>query len=385
MVIVYSDVPPLGNEGISMSVLAHRIIRCLEPNVYRVITRAYSKKYPRDLIGSKLAAPTLLSWDCGGVGLRFLRGRIRSALDRLLLRAWVALSFSRPAPSDNVSELIGLSGPHWQFLPRLNDLARLLNLPYSVYVIDDYEVTAENAGPSGNLERGHAEITRCLREARTVFSICPGMAERLRSSYQVESRVLYPVADDVAPEPVASTSATLNRTLVYIGSLGPTYLPPLLEIARALDERDSPWTLRILSSDTRTYARVFAGFKHVTAKLNSSREDLRAEVAASDAILMPYTAAPEWKITIQTSFPSKFMDAVGAGKPVVVFAPAYASITRHLRDNGLTYDAQTIDELMKLLMDAPWEKTDDWRHLCLSILDNFHSPSAARKVLLASS
>jgi hypothetical protein len=90
-IIVYSDVPPLGNEGVSMAVLAHRLIASLEPNVVQVITRVASRKYSRHLIGTKLQAPTLLSWECGRLWLRFLRGAAR-----VCGRAVQDLSFALP-------------------------------------------------------------------------------------------------------------------------------------------------------------------------------------------------------------------------------------------------------------------------------------------------
>ncbi|MGC3960863.1 MAG: hypothetical protein QM813_23900 [Verrucomicrobiota bacterium] len=213
--IVYSDIPPLGNEGVSMAVLAHRIIASLEPNVAQVITRVASRKYPRELIGTKLQAPTLLSWDCGR-WLRFLRGEARVQADALLLRAWVRLAYRRPATSRPV-EVLGLSGPHWQFLPRLRDLAQGLGLPYSVYVVDDYEVTADHSGvDSAAMQTTQRGIRDCLQQARRVFSICPGMAERLQIRYGVSSQILYPVADDVIQTQVATITTSQESSLRWL-------------------------------------------------------------------------------------------------------------------------------------------------------------------------
>ena len=94
--LVYSDVPPLGNEGANMAVLAHRVIRAIEPELAGVVTRAASSKYPRDQIGAGLEKPALLSWDCPGLGLRFIRGAARHRMDHLLLKVWAA---THPQPA----------------------------------------------------------------------------------------------------------------------------------------------------------------------------------------------------------------------------------------------------------------------------------------------
>lgn len=375
--IVYSDVPPLGNEGVSMAVLAHRIIASLEPNVAQVITRVASRKYPRELIGTKLQAPTLLSWDCGGLWLRFLKGAARVRTDAFLLRAWQRMAYRRPK-NNRVVEVLGLSGPHWQFLPRLRELARGLGLPYSVYVVDDYEVTADHAG--ADMPATQRGIRECLQQARRVFSICPGMAERLQTRYAVGSRILYPVADNVMPGP--AVPATTSQELVYVGSLGGSYLDVLQSVADMLEAGGAPgWRLKIISQDRRTVARVFAGHRSVVARHDCDREQLRQEIAAAEAILIPYSFDPRWKTTAETSFPSKFMDAIVAGKPIVVVAPPYASITRHMQAARCGFAIGTAPQCGQLLATRPWLRDKSWRQQYEALLQRHHTPAAAREAL----
>jgi hypothetical protein len=379
-VIVYSEVPPLGNEGISMAVLAHRIIASMGNNVSQLITRAASRKYPRAQIGANLTAPTLLSWDCASVGLSFLKGRARARMDAWLLHAWQRLAYRRPSGAPAV-ELIGLSGPHYHFLPRLRALARDLQLPYSVYVIDDYEVTAAHEGMVGHeLARCRALIADCLRQAHRVFAICPGMAERLHSLYGITSQLLYPIADESSAP--AALSPVNSRELLYVGSLGPAYLDTLLAVADLLATGAAPgWRLKIISRDHRTFARVFAGRPEVSARHDCDRDGLRAEVANTEAILIPYSFSERWKTTAETSFPSKFMDAVAAGKPIIIFAPAYASIIRHVREAGGAGAVETSTACGELLTHRPWATDQRWFDAYQALHQRHHTPAAARRAL----
>lgn len=376
--IVYTDVPPLGNEGVSMSVLAHRIIASLEPNVIQVITRAYSRKYLRAEIGVGLQAPTLLSWDCGGLGLRFLKGATRSLVDALLLRAWSRLAY-RPPGENRPSELVGLSGPHWQFLPRLRDLARALGLPYSVYVIDDYEVTAAHAGADEHaLKTCRKAIGSCLQDACRVYSICPGMVERLQTRYGIKSHLLYPIADTVPTQTVPPRVD--SRVLLYVGSLGPAYLDTIISVANMLAAGFAPgWRLKVISQDHRTFARHLAGRPEVIGRHDCDREQLRGEVANSEVTLIPYSFEERWKTTAETSFPSKFMDAIGAQKPIIIFAPAYASISRHMRDADGDFLVETSDACGEVLSRRPWQDDHQWLETYTSMHGSHHSPAAARR------
>ena len=376
--IVYSDIPPLGNEGVSMSVLAHRMIAAIDNCTQSVITRRSAKKYPRADIGRGLLAPTLLSWDCAGLGLKFIREPLRSRMDIALLNLWIRFQKKKGPLRPGAREIIGLPGPHWHFLPRLSALAAELDLPYSVYVIDDFESTAAHQGANpAKIAFIHRQIKAHLKAASRVFSICPGMAERLREHYGVESIVLYPIAD--APQPLPTPPEHITpRELVYVGALGQPYLDTLLEVAHLLETTPGlDWTLKLIGQDRKTYARHFTQFKRVRQVSGCDREALQREVAQSEAFLIPYSFAPEWRITAETSFPSKFLDALTAVKPSVVLAPKTSSISRHIHAANLGFCADGPIDFVELLTRRPWNQEADWAKGYRALFTHLHSTSAA--------
>jgi hypothetical protein len=379
-VIVFSDVPPLGNEGVSMSVLAHRLTACLGSKLDHLVTRRYSRKYTRQLIGHGLQSPVRVAWDAAACGLRFLRGGARVTADLLLMSAWARFSYPQKRPPLGVTEIIGLSGPHWHFLPRLRAFASHLGLPFTVFIIDDYEITAEHAQDT---RARTSLIGEHLRAAHRVLAISPGMAERLHARYNITAEVLYPVADEIT---AAIPSMVSPGTIAYVGSLGPAYIDSLTAVARMIAAGDlSGWTLRIISRDPRTFALHLAGTGAAVLLDDCDREQLREQVATAEVQLVPYSFDERWRITAETSFPSKFMDGVISGRPVIVFAPAYASISRHLIENDCPFVATDIAGVQRFLNQRPWAHDDSWREAYCRLTLRFHSASVAREVLTGGS
>lgn len=379
--LILSDYPPLGNEGIAMSVLSHRIIQAVASDATGVVTRRYSRRYPRHRIGQNLNLPTFIAWDCTSFGLKFLRRNLRYKADDFLQTAWLRFHRRRFTA---VREVLGLSGPNWHFLKTLADHARLLNCSYSVYVVDDYEETSEKLRlePPGFV---HQRVHHYLHAARRVFAICPGMAERLAEAYQIKATIVYPVADQF--EATSSSPSTPER-VVYVGSLGPTYLPQLTECAALLERLNANgahWELHILSTDQKTFQEHLARYSCARLRWNLPREELRTAVSTAEVIFVPYTFASEFATTARTSFPSKFMDAVVSRRPVLVHAPPYASIVRHLRDNNCPYVAANSADLETLFRERPWQRDTQWQQQYELLHQRYHSLAAARQVLLGPS
>jgi hypothetical protein len=384
--LVYTDAPPLGGEGTGMSVLAHNFLAALGSNVSGYLTRRYYKRLSTELIGRDLSAERFLGWDCAGLKLRFVHGRHRRQLDHLLLRAWLA---AHPAGRwrtaiAQADEVVGLSGSDWRFLNRLQLLAKVVSRPYSVYVVDDFEESVQLVATAKELAECRKVVQGCLRQASRVFAICPGMAARIARLYGIESQVLYPVADSFSVPDLPEVA--LKPRLVYVGSLNHLYLSVLREVADLLAvghaEGRSKWKLHLITRDEKTFQREFANHPAITVDHTCDRARLRSEVACSELVLLPYSFDPQHRLMVESSFPSKFTDAIPAKRPILAYGPGYASIIHHLRMAGLPYVATSRSELLELLTTAPWAVDEKWRKAYADAGQRFHSNAAFRAVFL---
>ncbi|MGC3960862.1 MAG: hypothetical protein QM813_23895 [Verrucomicrobiota bacterium] len=77
------------------------------------------------------------------------------------------------------------------------------------------------------------------------------------------------------------------------------------------------------------------------------------------------------------------MDAIVSGKPIVVFAPTYASISRHMKDAGCGFCVQTSDACGQLLRNSPWGQAKHWVDQYHALLGHHHTPAAARRILFS--
>jgi hypothetical protein len=381
--LVYTDAPPLGKEGTGMAVLAHRFIRALKPDLTGYVTRMLTKRTRQDLIGEGIASPLFLSWDCSSLHLRMIHGARRRQMDYLLLKLWLWTHDygAWKKTYEEASEIVGLSGANWKFLERLHLLSRTIGLPYSVYVVDDFEETLRLTGTAREQAVCHEKTGEILRQASRVFAISPGLAERLARLYGINSRVLYPVTDYFHIK--TSSLRHLERRLVYVGSLNHLYIKPLQEIASVLADMNKSggqaWTLHLITRDKATYRSEFADIETVTVDHSCDREQLQAEVARSELTIMPYSFDPAHRLMVETSFPSKFMDAIIASRPILVYAPEYASITRHMRMERLDYVATSKAGLTGLLNDLPWNADDAWLGNYNETALRHHSDKALRE------
>lgn len=73
------------------------------------------------------------------------------------------------------------------------------------------------------------------------------------------------------------------------------------------------------------------------------------ELAASDVSLVSMSLNPEESRITRTSFPSKIVDAVNAGKPIFCLAPSYSSASEYVRKHDL---GPTLTELNSGQLDA---------------------------------
>ena len=113
-VIYFSESPPLGGEGVGMSVLSHRLIEAICQVGDVVFTRRQNCSVSVDKIGRQLVIPVKITWDCAYFKLR-VPARLGDFFDNLLFKLWVQLGCFKLAKYRS-SKIVGLSGAKWTFL-----------------------------------------------------------------------------------------------------------------------------------------------------------------------------------------------------------------------------------------------------------------------------
>ena len=169
--------------------------------------------------------------------------------------------------------------------------------------------------------------------------------------------------------------------MIYVGSLNKLYMDALHVFCRLLLEMnrggDVAWSFRMITRDNVVFGREFSQYDFVTADHDCDRTRLRAEVAVAELHLLPYSFLPENRVMVTTSFPSKFMDAIGAGRPILAFGPKYSSIIQHMELYGCGYVASSNGDLAILLQQRPWMDNLDWNAAAGRVENECHSNESA--------
>jgi len=365
-----------------MSVLSSRLIDAVAQSSDIVITRLESKKNNINEIGTGKGIKSYIWWDCARLRIPYL-GRYNDKIEILLFKIWI--KFKKKEILTQISgdcQIMALCGSNISFLVRLQILVEVLHLSYSIYVVDDFSESLKLSGKCEMLNEANYLAMKTYAGAQRVYSICPGMNEHIWSLYGRQSIILYPISDKI--DGFITDLKVVRGQILYVGSLNLLYLNPLHEVAKLIDAMNALgfiWTLHMITRDKAIFEQEFSRYKFLTADHNCSRNRLRIEVQQSEVLLLPYSFSEKTKIMVETSFPSKFMDAVCARKPIICFAPAYASISRHLNENGAGYHAESTMELANLLKMRPWDLDDSWMEKYNNLQIKFHSEQSAYLVI----
>jgi hypothetical protein len=171
------------------------------------------------------------------------------------------------------------------------------------------------------------DFGRVLKASERVAVICENMQRDYRQHYGIESQIL---RHGIPSDPAVGTSDARSRDYSVIGFAGSVTAPDCLQsLVQALDQTDwqfngSDVALRLVGAryllDSRKPQRIeYFGWRTVT--------ETRALLADCDVLYLPQSFEPESRKFSELSFPTKLSTYVASGRPILLHAPHYASLT----------------------------------------------------------
>lgn len=389
--VLLTDFPPLREGGAGNQVLAWNWLRAMNgvDDARLVITHLGSRKLRRATVAAAIPVPTAFYPD--GDVMRVGRlPRLRKLLDFALFAGSLP-HLRRAVRRAGARRIFALCGFDVWFLPMAVLLARVTGLPLEFYVVDDLEASAVMAGRRRWL-RGLRRVERwALRRADQVWAISPGYVAHLREKYEQAARWLPVSAPGILPVPVAYRPGETDvRHLVFVGSVHFLYVDALRELHGALTawnagaERPFELRLQVLTRrpprDLLDVLGPAPEFLDVVLDVDGPTRD--GYLRAGWATFLPYAFTPgATRTMVQTSFSYKFTDALGAGRPILVYGPADGSIPRYFRAENLPLCATSPAELTAALGEIAREDTPELIARYAELARRHHSPQALRETL----
>lgn len=377
-IFVYAEVPPVDDNvpapGLYRASVP--ILRAIADHIAMIGLYSQNRHFGIESVHPALrplcrSLPRLFTW------LRVLRRRLllpddfENGLIARLVARWVRQS--------GATHILALEGSDPEVLARVDAIARRAGIPFSVYLVDDFECTMQLQGHGApDIAATKARMQHRLARAQNIFAITDGLGELLHRQFGVAATTLN-LAYEAGPE----RGAPRTDQIFFLGSINFLYLDALrtlLEIvARLRTQTGRDITVRF-THGARTELDPLPDFAQA-APIRSA--DLLAdEIASSLFAFLPYSFDAAVRVMVETSFPSKSLECMAYARSILVYAPDYSGSVRFFEKAGLpivTRTRQALEAEILRQLDARPDHGTQYR----AYLAATHSPQVLRETLLS--
>jgi hypothetical protein len=385
--VFFAGPAPLKDGGHASHSIAFSWAQAMRAHIGLVITRRFRRNVDTAKIKADVGVPTWFCPDFSLLGLRRFSEMFRCFLDMLLLCAclpWV-VPMIRKCGATRI-----FAFPHAWWVAFIDAwlLGLAAGLPVDLYLVDDLEASAVMGRKRLRARLSRAVEGFLLPRFAKVYVISKGYAEHLKAKYGVDAEWLPLVirADVItyAPPPPPGES----RYIGFSGSMSSLYRSALRELHDAVLRLNQipggpryKIALCVLGMPA-DLTSIFPDPSVVEVFSNLPNDQLVARLRANYANFLPYTFSEELKIMVSTAFSCKTSEYFAAGRPILVYGPAYASVPRHFIENDLPVVGTKEGTLEELILEIEKVDTPALIERYREVVERFHSPAALRRRLL---
>jgi glycosyltransferase involved in cell wall biosynthesis len=214
---------------------------------------------------------------------------------------------------------------------------RLSGRPLVVYEMDEWKASLGTA--SGRVASALERVFHgaLLRSAGIVWAMSEPMATAFADRFGVAARVL-PHCVDLAPYAAVPRHATPDRgplDVVFIGSINAAQADAVRGVALAIDRLPADARF-ILYTDqgAEELGRLGIAGPRLSIRPFVPSTELPAILRAADVLVVALSFEPALRTVVTTSFPTKTIDYLAAGVPILVHAPPDAAVSVRARAQG---------------------------------------------------
>ena len=208
-------------------------------------------------------------------------------------------------------------------------LSSTLRIPFHLVIHDAPNVTL----PAPRMfDEFRKERWECLcRRATSRLCVSPGMASEVQKKTGVPASVIYP---SLAPRAHIHRAPARDRkplTFAFAGHIHHGYSELLLRLANELAQLNHQLVLH--SPQSETFIAQFAPPATIDGGWVGGDKLASTLAEEADVLFLPMSFQRQDQHNTRVSFPSKLAEYCAAGKPILVWAPAYASPVEWLREH----------------------------------------------------
>ena len=234
--------------------------------------------------------------------------------------------------------------------------ARALGRPLAVVLHDQPELWEST--PAAERDAVHRRAERVLASAEGIYPVTHALAAVYGADMAARAETLLPIPAGGAAE--ATWRDDYERPhLVLSGSLHPFQRPALAALARALDTVGGRLTA-MTHHDLEPFADLAEAHPNLTLRPACATAADALDFCASEASAILVSYAFDEQPWAATSFPSKLVEFVHLGLPVLILAPPDAAVSAWARAFGWTSHVETLDADVLAAEVAALATPDGW-------------------------
>ncbi len=245
---------------------------------------------------------------------------------------------------------------------------KLSGAPLVVYEMDEWRASLVGGGINAHISEALEKLfhQRILRAARKVWVMSDQMAEDLSARFGVKAEEL-PSCIEVDKFARHRHGERANHEEFRIVFTGSVYTPQsgairnVLEAIRSRSDVNPSLVIYSSQSEDEITRQGIAG-PRLRVERSVPYEKVPELFTDADALLLPFSFDEDQKSVVSTSLPSKSVEYLASGVPVIVHAPPYSTVARLARDEGWAEVVdkpdvgQLGDALARLANDEPLRK-----------------------------
>jgi glycosyltransferase involved in cell wall biosynthesis len=271
-------------------------------------------------------------------------------------RAWVA-TFQPDVVYSLLSSL--------ELVRLVGELVQETKMPLALHFMDDWPSTLGQRGPTVPIlgRRLGTELKALIDRAAVLMAISNDMAEEFEARYGRPFYAFHNALELGEWGQAQRTSWTAGDPLevLYAGGIGVANEASLLDLAEAIGKlvgggRSIRFT--VLTPDSaHPVAQRLQRFVHVDLVPAIPHRDVPARLAAADVLVLPLDFDERSLKFARFSMPTKTVEYMASGTPILVYAPAGHAVSRYASTEGWGWvvgrrDARELVEALRLLAES---------------------------------